>query len=163
MSGVRVSLVLDTVKASVGSSWVTGPSVVTDETGTFAFENVPVQFTYLRYHGDEILPGSYEPRFEVDEQRIEVTQRCHFRIELLGASVPATRAQLQDADGTFLSVTRIDASGMASYPFTPLQSGQSEVWSVSELATTMIVSDDEGELSRHTIDLVPGEVNVLRL
>ena len=162
---VRVRLSLDIVKASVGTSSISGTKVVTDETGTFRFEDVPAAYVYLSYSGEEILPGSYVIPAEAPQGRhvIEVVQRCHFRIELSEFADRAQVAEFYDAQGKRLQVNRFEANGMSGFMSAPLKAGVSEVLSVSEDATTVVLKAGDVELSRQDVNLDPDEVNVLRL
>ena len=161
MPDVRVTVALNIVESSIGSHSISGESFVTDESGVFELDEVPADHVYLRCSGESVLPSVHE--IEGDESALElvVTQRCHFRIELSGAAAAADTAEFHDADGTRLQINRFQANGMSASGTTPLDDGRSEVLSVSELATTLILSKDGSEIGRHGVTLRADEVNVL--
>ncbi|MFT5049885.1 MAG: RNA polymerase sigma-70 factor (ECF subfamily) [Chlamydiales bacterium] len=164
VAGVQVCVSMRTFESPLGSSFISGAKAVTDERGEFRFKDVPAGSVFLGYSGERILPGDYEFPTEAAPERheIEVIRRCHFRIELPGASA-TTVVQFHDADGKGLQVNRFEAGGMSGFPWAKLESGQSELLSVSELAITAVVMDAGVEVSRHPLVLDPKEVNVLRL
>lgn len=165
LADVSVRLSLDTVLSDIGSSNISRESVVTDETGAFTFESVPKAHVYLRYSGEEVIPGTHRllDREPQDEVVIEAIQRCHFRIELADPSSGANLARFNDANGDSLQVNRFEANGMSGFPWAMLDEGKSEVLSVSELAVEVILMDGDRELSRQPVTLETDGVTVLSL
>jgi len=167
LANIRVTVALDTIKTSIGSSSISGAEWTTDETGEFRFTSVPSQHAYLRFNGETVLPGSYAlvediERGTLDEIEVVAVRRCHVRLELAG-NQDAKYAEFLDADGTRLQVNKFEAHGMSAFPAAKLKDGKSEMVSVSELATTLVLRGSDGELGRHTIALAAEGVNLLRL
>ena len=166
LANVRVQVCLDTVTAPWGSSMTSSAEVITDESGEFVFERVPAEFVYLRYTGDEILPGRRDlERDPGARHEIVVLQRCHFRVELSnpGPSDAPHVVEFFDEDGERLQINRFEARGMSAFMSLRLTGSESDVLSVSEAATQVILREGDSELSRQEVRLDPGSVTVLRL
>lgn len=164
LSDVRVNLALKFFQNEMGSQSLPGPAMVTGEDGVFEFESVPVSYVYLNYRGEHILPGSFEfPEGRIDEHHeIRALRRLHFRIELASPD-DVRHAYVLDAQGERLQVNRFEANGMSAFPFVQFEDGKSEVLSVSELATQVVLMAGDEELSRHEIRLGSEGVTVLDL
>ncbi len=165
MAHIRVQLALDTVVTSSGRSMANGAKIVTDESGSFEFEDVPAEGVYLRLFGETILPTEFRlPAAEsLREYEVEVLRRCHFRIEPGELARSAEFVEFLDAEGQRLQVNKFQANGMSAYPFAFLDEGRSEVMSVSEAAVTAVLRLGEQELGRRDIRLDPENVIVLEL
>ena len=160
LAEVRLTLSLDTSRSLVGYASISGEETFTDKDGVFEFADVPKNAVYLSYRGESILPGNH--RFEQGERptalTIEAVRRCHFRLEV----APSVRsAKLLDAEGNRLQVNRFEAFGMSAFPFVQLENGRSEVLSVSEMATTLVLVDEDGNELPYPIRLDLEGVNVL--
>jgi len=168
LADIRITVRLDVVETDCCSQSIPGPALVTDETGAFSFENVPARYVHLTYSGEGVLPGRhlFDPeRWDgepVEDLELELTRRCHFRLELSDFSDTADRAVFLNEDGERLQVNRIDAGGMSGFPWALLVDGNSEVLSVAETATTVVLRQGETDLARRDVHLEPSEVTVLR-
>lgn len=137
---------LVTRRTEVGSSWRTGRSeALTDEDGRFELADVPRPPVMLELRGEGILPADCELEGErVDDLEIEVTQRCHFRVDL-GAGVPdGVVAALEDAAGERLTIFRFKAGGWSDFSHLELKEDAANVLAAGEDARTLVLSAGSG-------------------
>ena len=161
---VRLSASLPVSFSSVGHSSTPGPKTTTDEEGQFSLEEIPKSGVLLGYSGNNVVSGSFEFPDEYDPlaMEIRVARRCHLRIEAAGEYNGATSAHILDSDGNRLQASRHNANGMSASMKIWLVEGKSEVVSVSEAATTLVLFEGEQELGRVDLGLGAEDVHVIR-
>lgn len=148
-----------------------GRNAVSDENGRFRIKNLGTSRVYLRIDGDSVLPIEYGRGHEegitavadqpIDNLRIVVPVRIHFRVELSDANL-ADQICALDAEGKRLGINQITPNGRTTRRAFDLQGGQSEVLSVSDAVSSFALL--KGDETLRTIPFSPryGEVNVIR-
>jgi len=173
LEGVQVSVRMVTASAGGAFSWETGRSATTDAGGAFQLAGVPRRFATIGLTGDSIGASIIDEVVELDPQAdlehltLSVARRCHFRVEL-DAALVASGGQLPDsisvldAEDRHLAVYTIQGRGWSSSTLHHLNGLESHTLAVSEEARTLVLLQGTGELRRLPVDLVPGEVTVVR-
>lgn len=137
-----------------------GPRAVTDSEGRFALPPVAVDGVRLRILGASIAEAVVEPaRAETGD--VVVRRRTFLQVI---ASVSTLSGALLDEDGREIA-TYVDEGPLRrvySRRF-PLPGGRSEVLTVPDDATTLVLFDAKGEVARRPLSLRPGERNRLQL
>ncbi len=150
-----------------GSTWHSaGEPVLTDDDGKFEIRDVPKDGVYLRIDGEGILPLEYgraRPRLEDEGGRvvdmvIRVSRRVHLRLEL-GPSAVADAFAVLDPEGEELPIDLVSGNGRRTMERMAVDVG---VVSVPDDATWLVLFRDGQEIHRKTLELEPGEVNVVR-
>jgi RNA polymerase sigma-70 factor (ECF subfamily) len=166
LAGVRVVLARPPLRAD-GSPFAALESLpaTTDADGRFAFEDVSRALFALAVHGEELaqqgarrtlLPGD-----DVERLELRVPLRAHVQVE---ARTPQEfdRIAVLDERGERLGLTVRHGSSSYGMDALPLSDGRTEVFSVSELAATLLLLADGAEVRRVPLALVRGELNSLR-
>ncbi len=161
---VNVRLNLATSATSIGHTSIQGKGTVTDEEGRFVIEDVPERYAYLFLDGETILNGRHDLAKDVgaEPERVEVERRCHFQLELSDAYAGANDVWFEDGNGQRTQINRIEAGGMSAFSNVPMIEGKSQVLSVSEAATTLVLARNGEELGRMPVQLSGHEVTQLR-
>jgi protocatechuate 3,4-dioxygenase beta subunit len=165
----RVTYTADGRRRSHGSGRSeNGPSTVTDQDGRFRFENVGATLVYLTLTGDKIMPtafgrpdGIVATGLPVDNLSIQVSLRLHMRVELDDRDL-ADEVRALNAEGQTINLSIISGGGIDSYDRVSLFEGRSEVLSVPESVTTLILYKNGEEVREIPVLLEPGDVNVIR-
>ncbi|MEM8710808.1 MAG: hypothetical protein AAGG01_07640, partial [Planctomycetota bacterium] len=97
-----------------------------------------------------------------EELKVTVERRCHFKVELSEAHADVTQAWFEDDAGKRKQVNKIEAGGMSAYPWVPLVDGESQILSVAESSTTLVLQAQGKEPTRVPIQLLPTEVTYIR-
>jgi len=146
-----------------------GLAVRTDADGRFAFEGVSRAAHALRVQGPELaLEGFRLTLSERDDRArlvLAVPLRVHARIDaglVAGEASGYERAALLDAGGNTLTLALDHGQHSFVLDAVELDRGRSESFSVSELATTLVLSAGGAEQHRVPVKLVRGELNTLR-
>jgi hypothetical protein len=92
-----------------------------------------------------------------------VHQRCHLQVELLPPQDRADEFRVVDAQGRSLDLLVITGNSVNAYTAMELNDGRSEVVSTSSQARTLLLFKQDQEVGRVPLDLLPGEVNRVRL
>ena len=180
VAGVRVRTVCDTLdlervtytvdgrRRTRGSGRSeTGRSTVTDAQGRFRFEDVGAQRVYLTLESEEIMPRSFGKAglltadTPVADLVISVSLRFHVQIELADPET-ADQVGAMGADGESINLLIMSGDGVDSMDRFRLFEGRSEVLSAPESVTTLVLFKDGEEVRRIPVNLVPGDVNVIR-
>lgn len=164
LAGVAVQLALVTARSQHGYVWESGTSVRTDAAGRFELEHVPARRAHLAVSGDDVIPEQrfFDDGFPEGPIEIEVALRCHFKIEGLDPGHDNS-LQMLDATGEPLTMYSFSAGGSWSSSRARLGPHESSpVLATSEDAVTAVLYVDGKESARQALDLVPGEVTVLR-
>ena len=145
--------------------------VITDAEGRFAFDKLPREKVYLKVTGDDILPidwgrkeaGGIEAaaHAKLAEIVITATLRYHFRVEL--APDLADEMRVVDADGRPVMINVFEGHSSMTTDSLALVGGRSKVMVVGEEARTLVLSKEKKEVRRLPLELVAGEVNVVRM
>jgi hypothetical protein len=168
LSNVTVSVTLTLQRTRTGVSWVTGRSAATDGAGRFTLERIPKSGIELSIDGESVMPQRFALHETDDPQSIELeaTMRCRFRVELGEAlASQANGFQLLDQAGEAVLLATFEANQWSSSQSGQLADGKSHVLSIGEGRYTLVLQrlSDGVELGRHPIELVPGEISVIRL
>ena len=162
--GATVKLSMKTNEGASGFNSIGGTETVTDDQGRFILRNVPSQFVHLDVFGESLLPSKYFPEagFADQDQRVEVLRRCHFQLELTGLHPAADQAWFENDAGKRQQVNRFESGGMSGFPWVPLTDGKSEVLSVSEAASSLVIARGSEVLARVPVTFDPTGVTQLR-
>ena len=162
--GVTIKLSMKTSEGASGFSSLGGAETVADDQGRFTLRNVPNQFVHLDVFGESVLPAQYflGEDFAGQDQRVEVLRRCHFQLELTEAHSEADLAWFENDAGERQQVNRFESHGMSGYSSVPMNEGKSEVLSVSEAATSLVIAQGRKVLARVLVTFDPTSVTQLR-
>jgi len=142
----------------------TGPELRTDAEGRFRFRDVPRGDLFLAFGSDRIVSTSINLE-EVDDVRdieLAVHQRCHFEVELSGALAEADSIGVRGESDNVMQLYVIRGGSSWSSSRVDLVDGESGVLAVREDARTLVFTRDGEEIGRHPLELVPGELVVVR-
>jgi hypothetical protein len=155
---------------SVNNSWQftsgggeLGP-VKTGPDGRFEFKRVAKAQVHVSADSDRIMPDgvTLTPSSDAENVVITVLSRCHFKIELAEAE-EANGFRVLDERGKALSIHVFSGGETWATDFEKLTAGQSPMVAVEETAKTLVLFKGNEEVRRVSLDLKPGEPNVLRL
>jgi RNA polymerase sigma factor (sigma-70 family) len=135
----------------------------TDPEGRFELSRVPRNGARLVLGGDAILPKQVpipDP-LPPDGMRIVVSLRCHLRVELHDAR-PGDEIGVEDDAGQELRLELFMGESRITRTRAALVDGTTAVLAVSDAARILVVHRGADEVRRLSLDLVPGEVNVVR-
>ena len=176
LAGVSVSPMCDTFRLSyegaVLSTWHSSiEGTVTDERGHFELEHVPRELVYLRLDGEESVPVEYGRHVEgglgelsrgrLQDLEITVPLRVRLRV-LLAAPGEADAVAVLDENGERITINVFEARGRHESPTVRLSEGRSEVLTITDSATTLVLLRGEDEVRRVPLTLVRGVVNEIR-
>jgi hypothetical protein len=150
----------------------------TDEDGRFELKDVPKSLVYLRVESDEILPLEYGryvegdkrfvdtkvralPRESIETLDIHVDRRAHVQVEL-GDPTTADKFSLLDAKGDAIELSIFVGNGRRETRQAPIVKGRSNVVGGSDRARTIVFYKDGNEVTRMSIELVPGETKTVK-
>jgi hypothetical protein len=142
----------------------------TDSEGRFVLARVPRALAYLRVDGEEILPvewGRSEQGLltlvgeEPEEIEIVVPRRCHVKVELVDPA-RADEVGFVDESGELVDVNIMLGTGRRTTPRAPFQDGRTPTLAIADSALTLVLYRADEEVHRASIDLVAGQVNLLR-
>lgn len=130
---------------------------LTDSEGRFELNDISSQFVFLEMSGEDILPATYEFKAEapVDDIRVEVSQRCHFRVTRATELPEGAWLQVEDSSGEALAVFRFSAGSVQSWSGggsvgTPVGMFLHGVMTVSEDAHELVLRTGEMALDEET-------------
>jgi protocatechuate 3,4-dioxygenase beta subunit len=171
--GVRVqtSLTVQDIKGRVfgGTNQViliqNGPATTTDSEGRFELKQLPRKGAKLNLSAESIVPEEVvlTPTADFEDFQVVVHQRCHLQVELLPPQDRADEFRVVDAQGRSLDLLVITGNSVNAYTAMELNDGRSEVVSTSSQARTLLLFKQDQEVGRVPLDLLPGEVNRVRL
>ncbi len=137
----------------------------TDADGRFAFERVTRAVEAVAVRGPELgLIGfrrALDAHADLERLELAVPMRVHVQIDS-GASADFDRVALLDAEGQRLTLALHHGEHSYAMEEIELERGRSEAFSVSELATTLVLLSQGAEVRRVPVRLVRGERNTLR-
>ena len=150
-----------------------GRIATTDAQGQFVLQRVPRERVYLRLDGEDILPLEYgreDPRGisgpshgEVESLELRVQLRYHFQVELSGPDAEkADELKVLDADGEVVLINQFMGNSRRTTDSVDLKDGKSDALVVPEEARTLVLLSKGVELRRMTLQLVAGELNIVR-
>ena len=115
--------------------------------------------------GEMLVPVLYElgENAELEDLRIEVALRCHFRVEVSGEDLDDLGIEVLDASGETLQIRSFNPTGSISHAHKMLVDGKMEVAAISEDGLWLVLFRGSRELVRRELALVPGEVRELRI
>jgi RNA polymerase sigma-70 factor (ECF subfamily) len=141
-------------------------AVRTDAEGRFAFEHVSRRVNAIQAQGPELGLGGFRrllaPSDDLAHLELAVPLRVHVQIDA-GESEAIERAALLDEHGAKLTLSVDHGEHAYAMDEITLEHGRSEAFSVSELATTLVLYAKNTELRRLPVTLRRGELNTLRL
>lgn len=160
-ASVRVQMVVH--QADFGSSSISGDAVRCDESGRFELRDVPREELIVSVGGPDLIPQAFAiAAHEPDDGHVlRVAARCHFRVAPADGEPWASFA-LEDADGHELQIFTFNEGGWGSSNRVELGQGATRPYAVSEEARTLVLFRQGAEATRTPVQLVPGEVSVLR-
>ena len=135
----------------------------TDPEGRFELPGVPREGALRGRGGDAGLPKQVpipDP-LPPEGMRIVVSLRCHLRVELHDAR-PGDEIAVEDDAGNELRLELFMGESKLSRTRAALVDGSTAVLAVSDAARILVVHRGADEVRRLSLDLVPGEVNVVR-
>ncbi|MEM1449523.1 MAG: sigma-70 family RNA polymerase sigma factor [Planctomycetota bacterium] len=158
VSGARVDL---RVHKFGGVSHLPDP-VVTDETGAFRFPDVVAEEAVVMVRGESVLPA-FQPARRADGP-IDVTVEvlCHFKVDLRGTEIRASKVGARDANGTSLSLYDIGANGFFQSIRIGIDGERSSTIGVTEKARSISLYLEGREVASFDVKLVAGELTTLR-
>jgi protocatechuate 3,4-dioxygenase beta subunit len=165
LKDVQVQAKLVTYSTSFGSSWISArQSALTDEDGTFELHDFPSAFASLELSGESIVPEDFELEAgaRIENLRLEVAQRCHFRVEVGPAVEGDLYATMEDEAGENLTLYRFQSRGWTGSTNSQLEAGAANLFTASEDARTLVVRVGE-EVRRMPVDLDPGRVTEIHI
>jgi RNA polymerase sigma factor (sigma-70 family) len=184
IAGVHVFPMCDAFQAKLNGRTVSTShdaldGTTTDAEGRFELRDVPKSLVYLRVQGDEILPLEYgryvegDPRFErtavrslpterIERLEIVVDTRCHLQVELADPSTADAVAVL-DAEGRELVLNVFVGTGRREVEHAEIVDGRSYPMAVPDTGRTIVLFKGVIEVSRVSVELVPGELKQVKL
>ncbi len=159
LPGVAVQL----SHAVSGMGFTFGGRQVSDEDGAFRFERAAGDAT-LSLSGRTIVPELSRTVPEGDRERLEIVigRRCHLQIEWGAWEGEDVEGYVVDAEGKPVVLTLIQGNGWGPRPRVSSSAALSEVLAVSQAAKTLILEQEGSEVQRVPLELVPGEVTLVR-
>ena len=137
-----------------------------DENGWFDLTDVPRERVKIDVGGESVVPRSFEiPATGIDNLRLEVAQRCHFRVIALGNVSKTWHLEIRNVAGEALPIYRFRDRAWSSSSSMRMNEESSQVLAVSEDGVQLAVTTGfRGEtLTTQTISLVPGEVQQIQV
>lgn len=162
--GARVSLLLLIAREGGSSSWVGGAAATSSPDGTFEFTKVPSRHVDLSVDGEGVIPTTI-PLEGVDLSRpvhAQVLRRCHFRVEGLPPGKDQRYLSVIGSDDQERTIWKFEARGWSSSTLQLVTSDASRVYAVGEDAVELRVVRGNDVLGKRPLQLVPGEVTVVR-
>lgn len=137
----------------------------TDEEGRFAFARIARHAASLTLGGKAWVQRSVaiDAGTPATDLQIVIMRRCHVRVQFADAAFADARIGFVDAEGTTVMIQEDRGATSMITTYYTLHDGKSEVLSVSEGATTLVVTPDGSreKEQRLPITLLPGEVNLV--
>ena len=147
-----------------------GPVCKTDGDGRFRFPSLGSEGLFLALNGNAIVDcvigmreGSLADagRGLVNDLRIEVADRTHLQVALANPTL-ADRFHVVDAEDTVLQLANFEDGGMTVTDGSALRDGKSRVYAVAATAAFVVLLRDDAEVTRIPVQLVQGEVTIVR-
>jgi len=164
--GVGLILVTEGDPASAfNSAIVFGKREFTDENGGFRLDRVCQRGVHLNVAADEIVPRRFllDPSLDWSKLRIEVEERCHFRIVMADAPTGTMVVSVLDATGERLLLHLVESNQSVSGKVLPFVGPVCPVVAVSERGQMLTISTPGQDSLRVPLHLVPGRVVEIRL
>ncbi len=184
IAGVRIFPMCDAFQARfqgevIGTSHDALDGVVTDDEGRFELEDVPKTLVYLRIEGESVIPLEYcretegdpsdpqaafaqLPKDKIENLEIVVDQRCHLQVELADPT-SADELAVLDSEGAELTIDVFVGNGRESNQRTPIVDGRSAALALPDRGKTLVLYLAGQEVSRSSVQLVPGALQTVRL
>lgn len=158
-----VTVGLITSQEGGGVSWISGASTATDEAGRFELLDVPAAHVHLDVGGQAVVPERFllDHDAPVDDLRVEVARRCHFRATVTGEREGLSIAAV-DAAGEPLMIYRFQANGWSGSSAMPLSRVEG-VCTVSEDAAAFVLRRGGEIVARRDVVLSAEDVNEIEL
>jgi len=141
---------------------------VTDERGEFELVDMPRELVYLRLDGDEIVsddwgrhaPGGIAALSDGKVENLEILARLRVHMQVLLADpAEADAVRVLDAEGAPIPIDVVRAGGRSTSREVALGAGRTEVLTVDDRATTLVLVRQGEEVRRVPLALVRGQVN----
>lgn len=159
-----VQIVVTTERTAHTASTQDFQRTKTNSDGTFELVHVPRRNASLQVSGEGLDFKSLDlGKLDLAGQvEIVVVRMCALRFEDDGGKDPAFAFNVLDADGKDLSLVLHEAGQMSSMRHAPIRDGRSQVLWVREDAAKLVLRGEKGDVGSQDLNLVPGEVNVVR-
>ncbi len=184
VAGVRIFPMCDPFQQRfqgqvMGTSHEGLDGVVTDGEGRFEIPNVPKTLVYLRVDGETVIPFEYcrthegdpsdpnaaftaLPMKSIENLTIVVDQRCHLQVELADPSA-ADELSVLDRDGREITLNTFVGNGRREQPRVPIVDGRTAAVGLADRGKTIVLFKEGREVSRSSVQLVPGQLQTARL
>lgn len=143
---------------------VFGDATMTDAEGRFEFDRMSPEGLSLQIASPDIFLVDWKPTAEsrLDELEIIVSRRCHLQVDLGDRKDLADSFYVLDANGKRLMLIEHRGPIATMGETAAITDGLSPVKSVPEEGRIVVLQKGLVEVARLPIDLVPGELRVLR-
>jgi hypothetical protein len=177
VAGVRVKPMIDALRVSVDgrpvmTSHADLEGMTTDGEGRFEFRKVPRERVYVRVDGDAIFPVEYGRsapgglaelcKGRLEDIDVPVKRRCHLKVDLAGDLEAADEVGFFDDSGRAVMVNVFSAHRRSTTERVALTSGRSDTLALPATATTLVLYRGGQEVRRAQIQLIAGEVTIVR-
>jgi hypothetical protein len=141
-----------------------GASATTDAEGRFTFERLSPDGLSFQLLSPSLLVTEWTPPTDarLDDLVIVVALRCHVQVDLGDRKDFASSFTVLDKDGGPIKTLEYRGTAVWVDEFVPIEDGHSPVVAVTEDAKTLVLSKGGVEVTRLALDLVPGELKVVR-
>jgi RNA polymerase sigma-70 factor (ECF subfamily) len=184
IAGVHIFPMCDAFQARlqgqvIGTSHDALDGVVTGDDGRFEMKDVPKTLVYLRIDGESVIPLEYcrategdpsdpnaafpaLPKDKIENLTIVVDQRCHLQVEL---SDPASADELAvlDRGGERVILNTFVGNGRREEDHAPIVDGRSAALGLADRGKTIVLYKEGREVSRSSVQLLPGALQTVRL
>lgn len=136
----------------------------TDAEGRFAFTKIARFGASLAFGGKEWVQRSMplDGAAPTTDLQVVMMRRCHVRVQLADPALAEAAVAFLDGEGATVMIQEDRGATSMITSQCALRGGKTEVLSVSEAATTLVVTRGvEGAEQRFPIVLQPGEVNLI--
>jgi hypothetical protein len=141
-----------------------GEQTRTDEEGRFTLHDVPKEGVRLGVGGDDVIPRDLDvgPDANPEDFVVHLWVRCHVQVDLDTQQDRADSFAVFDEEDERIDVMVFRQGSTNAYTSMNIVEGRSQVVSVSSRAATLVLIKDGQPVERIPLDLVPGEVNLIR-
>jgi protocatechuate 3,4-dioxygenase beta subunit len=148
-----------------GDRELTGYGIQADGEGRFEFRDVPLSVERICARSAPQTPEAtvmLGGRTDLENLRIVVPLECHFKLDLTGSPLRATSVRVLDAAGQSISFGIHRGNLWINSDEQQVDAATSEAFTVSEDAAMLVLYDADRELARVPLNLVPGELVIVR-
>ncbi len=140
-------------------------AVTTDDEGLFEFEGVSRAVNRVSVQGSELglqgIEHALGPGDDLEDLELTVPLRVHVQIDA-GEQADFDRIAVLDQESERLELSIYHGRSAYGMQELRLHEGRTEPFSVSELATTLVLYRGNSEVRRVPLELVRGELNTIR-